>query len=143
MPQIIFEDLRESSTDLRDVILLVDCNFRLRADADLKRPLESSVENEENSEKEKKSIEGDEGTVGQNSQDLGRKYWASRSSVHSFARTAHSFAGSALLALLAHSVALTRSLAPDCLLRSRPPLRSLIRSLAHFAHSLARGKVNY
>ena len=36
---------------------------------------------------------------------------------------------------------LTRSLAPDCSLRSRPPLRSLIRSLAHFAHSLARGKV--
>jgi len=38
---------------------------------------------------------------------------------------------------------LTRSLAPDCSLRSRPPLRSLVRSLAHFAHSLARGKVNY
>ena len=38
---------------------------------------------------------------------------------------------------------LTRSRAPDCLLRSRPPLRSLIPSLAHFAHSLARGKVNY
>ena len=37
---------------------------------------------------------------------------------------------------------LTRSLAPDCSLRSRPPLRSLVRSLAHFAHSLARGKVN-
>ena len=36
---------------------------------------------------------------------------------------------------------LTRSLAPDCLLRSRPLLRSLIRSLAHFAYSLARGKV--
>ena len=48
---------------------------------------------------------------------------------------------------------LTRSLAPDCslrshpplrsLVRSRPPLRSLVRSLSHFAHSLARGKVNY
>ena len=37
---------------------------------------------------------------------------------------------------------LTRSLAPDCSLRSRSPLRSLVRSLAHFAHSLARGKVN-
>ena len=37
---------------------------------------------------------------------------------------------------------LTRSLAPDCSLRSRPPLRSLVRSLAHFAHSLARGTVN-
>ena len=32
---------------------------------------------------------------------------------------------------------LTRSLAPDCSLRSRAPLRSL----AHFAHSLARGTV--
>ena len=32
-----------------------------------------------------------------------------------------------------------RSLAPDCSLRSRPPLRSL----AHFTHSLARGKVNF
>ena len=37
---------------------------------------------------------------------------------------------------------LTRLLAPDCSLRSRHPLRSLVRSLAHFAHSLARGKVN-
>ena len=37
---------------------------------------------------------------------------------------------------------LTRPLAPDCLLRSRPPLHSLVRSLAQFAHSLARGKVN-
>ena len=46
----------------------------------------------------------------------------------------------------AHSLApLTRSLATDCSLRSRPPLRSrsLVRSLAHFAHSLARGKGNY
>ena len=38
---------------------------------------------------------------------------------------------------------LTRLLAPDCSLRSRPPLRSLIRSLAHFTHSLARGTVIY
>ena len=37
---------------------------------------------------------------------------------------------------------LTRSLAPDCSLRSRPPLRSLARLLAHFAHSCADGKVN-
>ena len=36
---------------------------------------------------------------------------------------------------------LTRLLDPDCSLRSRPPLRSLVRSLAHFTHSLARGKV--
>ena len=39
----------------------------------------------------------------------------------------------------------TRSLAPDCSLRSRTPLRSLVRSLArslaYFAHSLARGTV--
>ena len=37
---------------------------------------------------------------------------------------------------------LTRSLAADGSLRLRPPLRSLARSLAHFAHSLARGTVN-
>ena len=38
---------------------------------------------------------------------------------------------------------LTHSLAPDCSLCSCPPLRSLLRSLAHSAHSLARGKLNY
>ena len=38
---------------------------------------------------------------------------------------------------------LTRLLAPDSLLCSRPPLRSLVCSLAHFAHYLARGKVSY
>ena len=37
---------------------------------------------------------------------------------------------------------LTRSLAPDCSLCSRPPLRSLVRSLVNFAHFLARGTVN-
>ena len=37
---------------------------------------------------------------------------------------------------------LTRSLAPDCSLCSRPPLRSLVHSLAHFTHSLDRGTVN-
>ena len=63
-------------------------------------------------------------TMVDNSQEYRLKYWATRSSVRS------------LLALL------TRSLAPDCSLRSRPPLRSLVRSLAHFAHSLARGTVN-
>ena len=43
----------------------------------------------------------------------------------------------------AHSLALlTRSIAPDCSIRSRPPLRSLVRSLAHFAHSLARETVD-
>ena len=34
----------------------------------------------------------------------------------------------------------TRSLAPDCSLRSRPPLLLLVRSLAHFSHSRANGK---
>ena len=38
---------------------------------------------------------------------------------------------------------LTRSLAPHYSLRSRASLRSLVRSLAHFAHSLARGKANF
>ena len=38
---------------------------------------------------------------------------------------------------------LTRSLTRDCSLRLRPPLCSLVRSLAHFAHSLACGKVNF
>ena len=38
---------------------------------------------------------------------------------------------------LAHSLApLTHLLALDCSLRPRPPLRSLVRSLSHFAHSL-------
>ena len=36
---------------------------------------------------------------------------------------------------------LTCLLAPDCSLCSRPRLRSLIRSLVHFAHSLTLGKV--
>ena len=54
-------------------------------------------------------------TVGQIDQKPRRRYWASRS----FARTAHLFARSRLLALLAPSAALTRSLA-----------RSL-RSLSH------------
>ena len=48
------------------------------------------------------------------------EYWAIRSSVHSFTCTAHSFACSALLALLARSTALIRSLA-----------RSLAHSGAH------------
>ena len=43
----------------------------------------------------------------------------------------------------AHSLApLTRSLAPHCLLRSCALLRSFVRLLAHFAHSLTCGKVN-
>ena len=54
---------------------------------------------------------------------MGRKYWATRSSVRSFARTAHSFACSGLFALLVSSAALTHS---------------LTRSV----HSLARRKEN-
>ena len=63
----------------------------------------------------------------ENSQEYRLKYWATRSSVRSFARSL---------------APLTCSLAPDCSLRSRPPLRSLICSLAHFAHFLACGTVN-
>ena len=62
-------------------------------------------------------------TMVENRKERRCKYWATRSSFRSFARTAHSFACSGLLALLARSAALTRS-------------------LAHFAHSLARGTVN-
>ena len=50
-------------------------------------------------------------TVGQNNQKYRLEYWATRSSVRSFPRTAHSFACSGLLALLAPSAARTRSLA--------------------------------
>ena len=50
-------------------------------------------------------------TVGQNNQEYRWVYWATRSSVRSFACTAYSFACSALLALLTRSAALTRSLA--------------------------------
>ena len=57
-------------------------------------------------------------TVVWNKQESGRKYLATRSSVRSFARTAHSFACSRLLAMLAPSAALTRSLARS--LRSLP-----------------------
>ena len=43
-----------------------------------------------------------------------------------------------------HSLApLTHPLAPDCWLRSRTLLRSLVRSFTHLAHSLARGRMNY
>ena len=59
-------------------------------------------------------------TVGQNNQESRLKYWATRSSVRSFARTAHSFACSGLLASLPLSAAPTRSLARS--------LRSLSRS---------------
>ena len=53
-----------------------------------------------------------ERTVFQKSQESRRKYWATRSSIPSFARTAHSFARYALLASLAHSAALICTLAP-------------------------------
>ena len=54
----------------------------------------------------------------ENSQEYRLRYWATRSSVRSFAHTAHSFACSGLLASLAPSAALTRSLARS--LRSHP-----------------------
>ena len=53
-----------------------------------------------------------------NKQESRRKYWATRSSIRSFARTAHSFACSGLLASLAPSAALTHSLTRS--LRSLP-----------------------
>ena len=44
---------------------------------------------------------------------------------------------------LAHPFApLIRFRVPPCLLRPRAPLRSLVRSLADFAHSITREKVN-
>ena len=60
--------------------------------------------------------------MGQSNQELRLKYWATRSSIRLFARTAHSFACSGLLTLLAPSAALTRS-------------------LTHSANSLAHGTV--
>ena len=62
-------------------------------------------------------------TVGQNSQELGHKYWATRSSICSFTRTAH----------------LHRSLIH--FLRTARFARAL--RCAHFANSIACGKVNY
>ena len=59
-------------------------------------------------------------TMVDNSQEYRLRYWATRSSICLFARTAHSFACSRLLASLAPSAALTRSLARS--------LRSLLRS---------------
>ena len=47
----------------------------------------------------------------QSSQESGHKYFATCSSIHSFARTAHSLTGSAQLASLARSTAFNRSLA--------------------------------
>ena len=50
-------------------------------------------------------------TVGQNDPEYRLKYWATCSSIRSFARTAHLFPRSALLASLARSTPFTRSLA--------------------------------
>ena len=71
-------------------------------------------------------------TVGQIKQEPRREYWATRLSVRLFARTTHSFACSALLTLLVHKH-------HSLFVRSH---HSLDRSLAHFTHSLTRGKVN-
>ena len=62
-------------------------------------------------------------TVVQNRKEYRLKYWATRSSVWSFAPP------------------LTHLLATHSLLCPRAPLHSLVCSLAHFAHSLARGTV--
>ena len=62
--------------------------------------------------------EREEDTMVENSQKYRLQYWATRSSVRSFTRIAHSFACSGLLASLAPSAALTRSLARS--LRSLP-----------------------
>ena len=59
-----------------------------------------------------------EETMVQKSHESMYKYWATRSSVRSFARIAHSFTCSALLASLARSAALIRSLARS--IRSLP-----------------------
>ena len=57
-------------------------------------------------------------TMVQKNKESRSRYWTTCLSVHSFARTAHSFACSGLLASLAPSAALTRSLARS--LRSLP-----------------------
>ena len=49
-------------------------------------------------------------TVGQNNQEYRLEYWATRSSVRSYARITHPFACAALLAFLARSTALARLL---------------------------------
>ena len=54
-------------------------------------------------------------------QEYRLKYWVTRLSVRSFARTSHLFACFALFASLAHSATLTRSLA--CSIRSLPRSR--------------------
>ena len=68
------------------------------------------------------SLASSSSTVEQNSQELGRKYWSTCSSIRSFACTTHSFACSVLLA-------------SHCWLCSRASLRSL-------THSRTRGKVD-
>ena len=65
------------------------------------------------------SVTMDPHNVGQNNQEPTLQQGAARSSVRSFARTAHYFACSALLASLARSAALIRSLARSLRSRSR------------------------
>ena len=79
----------------------------------LKKEEEESEEKEEQGEEEEEEEteeEKQESTVVQNRQKYRLQYWATCSSVRSFACTAHSFACSGLLASLAPSAALTRSL---------------------------------
>ena len=79
-------------------------------------------------------------TVGKKKQELGCKYWATRSSVRSFARTAHSFACSALLALFARSAHLLAHLLHTVhFARALCCAHSFARSLTHYR---ARGKMN-
>ena len=59
--------------------------------------------------------------LSQISQESRRKHWAMRLSVRSFAP-------------------LTHALDPPCSIHSRAPLRSIVRSLTHFADPLTRGK---
>ena len=51
-------------------------------------------------------------TMDQNNQESRLKYWATRSSIHSFTYTSHSFACYTLLVSLARSAALIRLLIP-------------------------------
>ena len=102
--------------------------------------------------------------MGKNSQESGRKYWAIRSSVHSFGGTAHSFACSALLASLGRSTALIYSLArstthsrtcgkvENCMSENNLVLPhsalpfhtvySIYESTAHFLYGISVGKDN-
>ena len=73
-------------------------------------------------------------TVVHNIQEFRQKYWATRSSVRSFACIAR------LFAYTAHSF--VPLFQPTCFSGALCSTHSFARLLAYFAHSLARGKVN-